>query len=122
MASVRNAMRFGRTRWMPVAIAVLLALAARAWLDTLPRRWSYGSLDKFFLFYPAHSHLASELLAGRLPLWNPLLGLGIAEAADSQFGFFYPPHLIFMILPVEWATEILTVAHVGIGAAGAFFL
>jgi len=107
---------------MPLALAVLVALGARAWLDTLPRRWTYGSLDQFFLFYPAHAHLAAELRAGRLPLWNPLLGLGIAEVADSQFGFFYPPNLVFTFLPPEWAIELLTVVHVGLGAAGGYLL
>jgi len=115
-------MRLGKARWTAIALAALLALGARAWLDTLPRRWTYGSLDQFFLFYPAHAHLAAELVAGRLPLWNPLLGLGIAEVADSQFGFFYPPNLIFTVLPAEWGIEVLTVAHVALGAAGGWLL
>jgi hypothetical protein len=45
-------------------------------------------------YYPLQQFAARELLAGRLPVWNPHLNAGQPALADPQTGVFYPPNLL----------------------------
>ena len=102
-------------------VAVLATGATFAWLSILPPRPGITSIDLFFLFYPAHFHFGQEIAHGHFPIWNAALGLGSNEMADSQFGFFYPPNLLFALLPTALAMDVLAWLHVAL-AAGAVFL
>lgn len=82
-----------------------------------PRSTAY-SVDLYFLFYPAHLRFGEEIARGHLPVWNPDLGLGINELADSQFGFLYPPNLLFAVLPTALAIDVLAWSHLAL-ATGA---
>lgn len=103
-------------------VALVLAAGVQAWLSRLPPRLVLPALDAFYLFWPAHTRLGRELAEGRLPLWNPLLGFGINEAADINLGFLYPPNALFAVLPLGQATALLKIAHVALAAVGTFFL
>src|SRR3990167_919457 len=58
--------------------------------------------DTFLYFYPYWDYRAQELLAGRLPLWNPYLFMGAPFLANPQAGVLYPLNwpLIFFAAPV----------------------
>ncbi len=45
-------------------------------------------------YYPLQQFAARELIAGRLPAWNPYLNAGQPALADPQSGVFYPPNLL----------------------------
>lgn len=105
-----------------LGVAAAAAFAARAWIETRPIAASFSSLDLFQFFYPAHSYAGSELAAGRLPLWNPYPGLGVNEVAEPGLGLFYPPNLLFVLLPTAWALEVFTTLHIVLGAAGGYLL
>jgi hypothetical protein len=51
------------------------------------------------------------LRAGRLPLWNPYAGCGVPLLANHQTAVFYPPNLIYLILPVERAMGVSLAVH-----------
>lgn len=105
-----------------VAIAFAVTAAAWLWMSSLPPRSSGQSVDLYFLFYPAHFRFGEEIAAGRFPVWNGDLGLGINELADSQFGFLYPPNLLFAVLPTALAIDVLAWFHFVLAIAGTVLL
>ena len=54
-------------------------------------------------FWPWRRFAVQELLAGRLPLWNPYAGSGVPLLADHQSAIFYPLNVLYLFLPVERA-------------------
>ena len=58
--------------------------------------WQGGGLiggDTYPYFMPQKAFYADEMRAGRIPLWNPLVGHGYPQLAESQTGVLYPPNL-----------------------------
>ncbi len=77
-------------------------------------------VDVFLYFYPYKTYAAQSLLAGRFPLWNPHLFMGVPFLANSQVGLLYPLNWLFL-----WASAPKQVAysiglHVWIAGAGAY--
>ena len=73
-------------------------------------------------FYPWHVLINRALAAGRWPLWTDLLGNGAPLLANLQTAFFYPPNLLFRLLPVERALGYSVLLHViGAGLAAAYW-
>src|SRR5258708_1668179 len=56
--------------------------------------------DAFVYFYPQRVYLAQSLLAGRVPLWDPDLFLGVPFLANPQTAVLYPPSCLFLIGPL----------------------
>jgi hypothetical protein len=50
-------------------------------------------------------------LSGEWPLWNPYLGNGAPLLANLQTGFFYPPNLLYFVIPVEHALTLSIILH-----------
>ena len=105
-----------------IAVGIVATAIAWGWRAMLPIRSSFTTVDLYFLFYPAHFRIGHELAQGRLPLWNPDLGLGINEMSDSQFGLFYPPNLVFAFLPTAWAIDVLAWFHFVLATSATFLL
>jgi hypothetical protein len=73
-------------------------------------------------FYPWHTLINQALAAGHLPLWTDLLGNGAPLMANHQTALFYPPNLLFRVLPVERALGYSVVLHViGAGLAATYW-
>lgn len=53
-----------------------------------------------------------ELSRGNLPLWNPHIFTGCPYVGGFQSAMFYPPNLIFLILPLAAAINVSFVLHV----------
>jgi len=62
-------------------------------------------------FWPWHHLVKTSLLNGRWPLWNPLLDNGTPLLANLQSAVFYPPNLLYLLLPVEHALTLSVVLH-----------
>lgn len=73
-------------------------------------------------FYPMRFNLAESLRAGELPLWNRHVAMGFPLAANIQAGAFYPPHLVFVVLPFFDAIRALYVFHFLVAAIGTYVL
>jgi len=74
--------------------------------------------DQGDFFYPLKLYTADRLLAGEIPLWNPLSGGGEPWLANGQSGVFYPPN-VFFLLPWPGAAAILFLLfHFAVAAWG----
>lgn len=69
-------------------------------------------------FWPWHHLVRESLLAGEWPLWNPLLGNGAPLLANLQSAVFYPPNLLYLLLPVEHGLTASIALHLAL--AGLF--
>lgn len=71
-------------------------------------------------FYPWRAAAFDALRAGRLPLWNPLVGHGAPLLANYQTAVFYPPNWLYLLIPAEYAMGWIGLLHLvwaGIGMA-----
>lgn len=71
-------------------------------------------------FVPWLRQMASMWRAGHMPLWNQLVGCGAPLAANYQAAVFYPPHLLYLILPVEVAMVWLAAFHLLLAGWGMY--
>lgn len=78
--------------------------------------------DTLLYFYPYWDYRAQSLLAGRLPLWNPYLFMGVPFLANSQAGVFYPLNWPLMFFSAPVAVKISVVVHLVIAAWGTYAL
>ena len=99
-----------------------MVAVARLWLGSLPSRPTPESLDRFFLYGPFQEHLGNQLAQGRLPGWNPWLGLGINDALDVSLGPLYAPNALFAVMPVTQADALLAFLHIAMAATAVFLL
>lgn len=68
-----------------------------------------GDMAHFFM--PIRSYGFGLLAKGILPLWNPYIFSGMPFLAESQLAIFYPFNLIYLILPVSLASNMLILLH-----------
>jgi hypothetical protein len=100
-------------------LAVLVLVVAFAWRLALTQ----GILargDTFLYFYPYWAYRAQALLAGRLPLWEPLLFMGAPFLANSQAGVLYPLNWPLAVFSAPVAVKIALVAHLLLMALGTY--
>jgi hypothetical protein len=116
--------RWARLRHGPAAdaaVAALLALLCAFFFwqvltpDAADRRW-FAAGDFTDQFYAFRVHLARELWAGHLPLWNPYALGGSPFLADIQSAVYYPLGLLTVLLAGKGglpllAVELEAVAH-----------
>jgi len=88
-------------------LAAALAVFAPLWLRGLTPFWG----DLTYL-HPAWRSAPAQLLqAGRTPLWEPSLYLGMPMAASMQGGLFYPPTLAYFFFGFANATALFQLLH-----------
>lgn len=77
--------------------------------------------DLFLYFYPYWAEAARALQAGRLPLWNPYLFMGVPFLANSQVGVLYPLNWPFwLLLPPHRALHWSALLHLWLAGSGAY--
>jgi len=89
-----------------------LALFHRA----LSGRLVIAGLDLVTYFYPYRVMAARVLGQGRLPLWNPDLYAGVPFMANIQTAVFYPPNLLFVLIPGPQAITWSIIGHLALAA------
>ena len=81
-----------------------------------------GINDIWDLNYPFKEFLHRELTAGRMPLWNPLIGNGFPVLAEGETGTFNLYNLIaYRFLPTIIAFNLGYILTFLFSAAGMFF-
>src|SRR5215212_6856203 len=71
----------------------------------------------YIAFYQPNFHFFREaLIEGRLPLWNPYIGLGRPFLADLQSAVFYPPG--YLLLAGKTGVFLLVWSHLWLAAEG----
>ena len=77
--------------------------------------------DLFTYFYPYWAEASRALRAGRLPLWNAYLFMGVPFLANSQVGVFYPLNWpLWLLSPPHRALHWSVVLHLCLTAIGAY--
>lgn len=79
---------------------------------------NYWTADRLFPALSDEVAARSAFESGHLPLWTPLAGLGAPLAAGSIAGIWYPPRLLWLLLPPDVATgwhALLAVFLAGLG-------
>ncbi len=72
-------------------------------------------------FWPVFYFIKQQILINhQLPLWNSLWFSGLPLLPDPQFPLFYPPHIIFLILPTNEAFTVSIILHIFMGGIGAY--
>lgn len=97
------------------------ALAGVVWcvLPVLAGRGLSGA-DLSLFDLPRLELLGKLLPAGRLPAWNPYLGVGGPLLADPGLAAAYPPQAALLLLvPPLWALHLLLAGEVALAFAGA---
>src|SRR4029453_2936917 len=69
-------------------------------------------------FFPTYHAFYGAVRAGAPMLWNPYQLCGMPWVGTLQGGFFYPPHLLYLLLPTTRALAVSTVLHLALAAAG----
>jgi len=105
-----------------LAVVLLWALVvAFFWKIALAGRVLAGG-DIFTYFYPYWSEATRAVRAGRLPLWNPYLFMGVPFLANSQVGVFYPLNwLLWLLLPAHQSVHLTIVLHLCLAALNGYF-
>ena len=78
--------------------------------------------DITHFFEPLCRFLGDSFRHGHLPLWNPYNYCGMSQAAISSPGIFYPPNLVFAILPFNSALATLMIFSQCLAGLGVFLL
>src|SRR5262245_50890334 len=76
--------------------------------------------DGLLYYYPMRAHVAQVLRGGHLPLWNPYIYSGFPLLADIEVGAFYPPTVLFLILPAPLAMNLVALSSYVLAALFAF--
>ncbi len=111
--TVREALGLGCVVLLPLLVYWRATLGAGMFF--------FGDIARFF--FPTRVLYAEALAAGRLPLWQPEILLGIPLFAEMQTGALYPPHLVlYRLLPVDLALNYDILLHLSWLAAGTYLL
>ncbi|HEX3554669.1 MAG TPA: hypothetical protein VIA62_15710 [Thermoanaerobaculia bacterium] len=108
-------------RWLasPAVLGAgwLLALFA----PLLPPDQALGNRDVGLFHLPLRLTFR-DLAAFGPPVWNPWLNGGQPILSNPSYGAFYPPSWLVFAVPPHYALTLMTVLHVALGFAGAWFL
>lgn len=104
-----------RERAFDAATALAAAVAVffvPIWARGLSLYWG----DLTYLHWAWRASPAQLVQAGRAPLWEPSLYLGMPMAASMQGGLFYPPTILFFLFGFATATGAFQALHVFLAA------
>jgi hypothetical protein len=121
-----------------LAVALALLLVTVLWFERVTLRGEYFlHSDVVNISLPLKVTFIQALRASRWPLWNPMLGCGFPQLAESQTAVFYPASLLLALF-VEpapafhlniafhlWLAALLTYAfgrQLGLTRAASFFM
>ncbi len=68
--------------------------------------------DTLLLFYPAMDYAHTELLEGRIPLWNPYKFMGAPFLANLMVPVFYPPVTLSLLFPQPFGMYLCLTLHI----------
>lgn len=101
------------------AAVTLLALAALVWAPALGGHASRPEIhDLLEYFYPVYQGFYRSVGAGAPLWWNPYQLCGMPWVGTLLPGFFYPPHVVYLALPLDGAVAVSSLAHLALIAVG----
>ena len=125
-------------RRLGLAVAALMTVLWAVGALVPPPRLHGTALDLRWYFFPLYEAFYGALRAGAPMLWNPYQACGMPVVGTLQGGFFYPPHVLYLVLPIpaaflieddllgnslaEWAESLFKAYLPYLGFGGAFWL
>lgn len=79
-----------------------------------------NDLQQFF--WPVFHYVKDNVSHGTLPLWNTLWFSGMPLLPDPQFSLFYPPNILFLVLPIDQAFVVNIILHIALGGVCTYIL
>jgi hypothetical protein len=120
-AALATCAAWADSRWL--FPAVLAATVAGLFFDAVGPDCVFAYRDSLHFYPPLYKLVREEWLAGRVPLWNPLLNCGQPLAAMGTAGAFYVPQILLtMLLPDGVSLNVFCIAHLALAATGAYCL
>jgi hypothetical protein len=78
-----------------------------------------GNFGDIYTYHLPLRHLAaSRLQAGQMPFWNPYIFAGLPFLANPQAAVFYPPSVLFHVLPAGYSFTLHAAFHLALAALG----
>jgi hypothetical protein len=71
---------------------------------------------------PWRTYAADWMKQGVLPLWNPHALCGTPFLGNAQSALFYPPNLLYLVLPVQIAARALFLFHIALSIVFTYLL
>ncbi|MDW8317259.1 MAG: YfhO family protein [Anaerolineae bacterium] len=105
-------------RWLAAA-GLLAAAVALVYWRLLFTNLVLATGDAFTYFLPYRDYANAALRAGRLPLWNPYLFMGVPFLANPQAAVLYPLHWPLVGLDAARSLMASAVLHLWLAALGA---
>lgn len=102
--------------------AVIAAAAAVLFRDVLIGGEAFFGRDVTPFFYPMKHFLARSVQAGDFPFWNPWILNGVPFFGSLQPGHLYPGSLLFYVLPMPLAFNLVLVLHFPLAGLGVYLL
>lgn len=105
-------------------LLVVLVATALTYLF-FPALWHGGGLvggDIYAYFYPQKQFYAESLRAGEIPLWHNRTGNGYPTVGESQTGVFYPFHVLYGVLSLNTAYNVVQLTHYVLAFVGCWLL
>ena len=87
----------------------------------VPRKGLLG-FDTVRMMGPWRNFITNEIKSGRFPSWNPHQFGGAPMSANFQSAIFFPPNLIYLVLPFHIAWTILIVSQPILATVGMYLL
>lgn len=107
-----------KARWLAIGIAVAVFVAL--FHNAIFADQNFAFRDAGHFYYPYYKHITQEWAAGRIPLWSPAENGGVPLAANPTACVFYPPKLIFALLPYSQAFKWYHLGHLLLAAFGCY--
>ena len=102
--------------------SALLFLETRILGPADSARIDLRNIDLFTAHLPMTEYGFTALAEGRIPFWNPFQLCGQPFLAAYYAGIFYPPNLVYLLLPVPLATELDVIFHSMLAGGGMWWL
>jgi hypothetical protein len=105
-----------------LAVAVLAGALAVFFSPALASGDQFLFRDTGRMHHPVKAFVADELRQGRLPLWNPYMGLGVPLAGSAVDAVQHPFNLLLALLPFEAGFKAWVLLSYLLAGAGTFLL
>ena len=95
------------------ALGLAVVVTSYWWLRLVRpgRHVVFANSDLLVYYYPLYDAAYAWLARGVVPLWNPYQLCGIPWLATLQGGFFYPGHVLFLLLQTHLAMAASSLLH-----------
>lgn len=67
--------------------------------------------DLYKYYYQMYHYAAEQIGQGQFPLWNPWQSCGQPFMATHQCGLFYPPNIVYLLMPTHMALGTAFLLH-----------